>query len=52
MGGGGRTPNKSQHTESILENKTLPLFLPGFELAAFRSCVQHSYQQAILAVLL
>ena len=32
-----RTPNKSHYTELSLEKKILPPFLPGFELASFRS---------------
>ena len=35
-----RTPNKSQHTKLTLEKKILPPFLPGFNLATFRSQVQ------------
>ena len=37
-----RTPNKSQHTKLTLRKKILPLLLPGFELAAFRSRVRRS----------
>ena len=37
-----RTPNKSRHTKLTLEKKILPPLLPGFELATFRSQVQHS----------
>ena len=35
------TPNKSQHTKWTLEKNILPLLLPGFELATFRSWVWH-----------
>ena len=42
-----RTPDKSQHTRLTQEKKTLPLLLPGFELATFRSRVRRSYQQVI-----
>ena len=38
------TPNKSQHTKLTLEKKILPLLLPGFKLATFRSQVWLSYQ--------
>ena len=48
-GGGGRTPNKSQHTKLTLEKKFLPPLLPGFELATFWSRVRSSYKQAIPA---
>ena len=41
-----RTPNKSQRTKLTLEKKILPPPLPGFELAAFRSRVRRSNQQA------
>ena len=44
-----QTPNKSQHTKLTLEKKILPPLLPGFELAAFRSRVQRSNQQVLLA---
>ena len=44
-----RTPNKSQHSKLTLEKKILPPFLPGFELATFRSRVRRSNQQAITA---
>ena len=44
-----RTPDKSQHTQLTLEKKILPLHLPGFELATFRSRVRRSNQQAIPA---
>ena len=37
-----RTPNKSQHTNLTLEKKIIPLLLPGFELATFRSRVRRS----------
>ena len=43
------TPNKSQHTKLTLKKKILPLLLPGFELATFRSRVRGSNQQAIRA---
>ena len=36
---------KSQHTKLTLERKILPSFLPGFELATFRSWVRRSNQQ-------
>ena len=49
-GGGGQTPNKSQHIKLTLEKKILPPLLPGFELATFRSRVRDSYQPAIPAV--
>ena len=42
-----RTPNKSQHTKMTLEKRILPLLLPGFELATFRSWVWCSNQQAL-----
>ena len=45
-----RTPNKSQHRKLTLEKKILPPFLPGFELATFRSQVRRSNQQAIPGV--
>ena len=35
-----QTLNKSQHTKLTLEKKILPLLLPGFELATFRSRVR------------
>ena len=35
-GGGGRTPNKSQHTKLTLGKKILQPLLLGFELATFR----------------
>ena len=41
-----RTLNKSQHTKLTLEKKILPPLLPGFKLAAFRSQVRRSNQQA------
>ena len=44
-----RTPNNSQHTKLTLEKKILSPLLPGFELAAFRSRVRRSNQQAIPA---
>ena len=44
------TPNKSQHTKLILEQKILASLLPGFELATLWSRVWHSYQQAIPCV--
>ena len=44
-----RTPNKSQHTKLTLEKKILPLLLPGFELATFRSRARRSNEQAIPA---
>ena len=44
-----RKPNKCQHTKLTLEKKILPLLLPGFELAIFRSRVRRSIQQAIPA---
>ena len=37
-----RTQNKSQHKKLTLEKKILPLFLPGIELATFRSRVRRS----------
>ena len=37
------TLNKSQHTKLNLEKKILPLLLPEFELATFRSRVRCSY---------
>ena len=37
-----RTPKKSLHSKLTVEKKILPLLLPGFELATFRSRVQHS----------
>ena len=37
-----RTPNKSQHTKLTPEKNILPPFLPGFELATFRSRVRRS----------
>ena len=43
------TPIKSQHTKLTPEKKILPPFLPGFELATFRSRVRRSNQQAIPA---
>ena len=46
-----RTPSKSQHTKLTLGKKILPLLLPGFELATFRSQVRCFYQQAIPAPL-
>ena len=39
----------SQHRNSTLEEKILPPFPPGLELATFRSRVRRSYQQAIPA---
>ena len=45
-----RTPNKSQHTNLILEEKILLLVLPGFKLTTFRSQIWGCYQQAILAI--
>ena len=44
-----RAPNKSQHTKLTLEKNILPPFLPGFELATFRSRVRRSCQNAIPA---
>ena len=44
-----RTTNKSQHTKLTLEKKILPLLLPGFELATFRSRARRSNEQAIPA---
>ena len=44
-----RTQNKSQHAKLTLEKNILPLLLPGFELATFRSQVRRSNQQAIPA---
>ena len=44
-----RTPNKSQHIKLALGKKILPPLLPGFELRTFRSWVQCSNQEAILA---
>ena len=44
-----RTLNESQHTKLTPEKKILPLLLPGFELATFRSRVRRSNQQAIPA---
>ena len=44
-----RTTNKSQHRKLTLEKKILSPFLPGFELATFRSRVRRSCQQAIPA---
>ena len=41
------TLNKSKHTKLTVEKKTLPLLLPGFELATFWSRVRHSNQEAI-----
>ena len=42
-----RTTNKSQRTKLTLEKKVLLPFLPGIELATFRSRVWRSYQQAV-----
>ena len=42
-----RTPKKSQHKKLTLEKKILQPLLLGFELAAFRSRVRRSNQQAI-----
>ena len=39
------------HTKLTLEKKSLPPFLPGFELATFRSGARRSNQQAIPAPL-
>ena len=36
-----RTPNKSEHTKLTVEKKILPPFLPGNELATFRSLVRY-----------
>ena len=44
-----QTQNTSQHTKLTVEKKILPLFELEFELGTFRSQVQWSYQQAILA---
>ena len=46
-----RTPNKSRQTNLALKKKILPLLLPGFELATFRSRVRRSYQHAIIHML-
>ena len=43
------TPNKSQHTKLTLKKKILQPFLPGFQLTTFRSWLQRSNQQVILA---
>ena len=42
-------PSKSPHTKLILDKKILLPLQPGYELAAFRSRVRRSYQQAIPA---
>ena len=39
-------PRECQQTKLTLENKILPLLLPGFELATFGSRVRRAYQQA------
>ena len=41
--------HNSKHAKLTLEKKILPMLLPGFKLATFRSGVRQSYQQAILA---
>ena len=48
-GGGGWTPNQSQHTKLTLEKKILPQLLPRFKLATFQLRIRRSNQQAVPA---